>query len=146
MIGITTPARRSALGRTRIGCTTHRRPACRRCWVCLGHQQGQYLRWCLPRSYLWHRILRRGQRHSGDGYRGRVVDMPDRSSLEECYRRELRVPPCGRCREFIRQMHEENGETDVILGRDTVVKLRELLPHPPGTIVQFRQAAPIRRG
>jgi cytidine deaminase len=40
------------------------------------------------------------------------------------------LSPCGRCREFIRQMHEENVETDVILGRDTVVKLRELLPHP----------------
>ena len=40
------------------------------------------------------------------------------------------LSPCGRCREFIRQMHEENLETKVILGRDTIVKLRELLPYP----------------
>jgi cytidine deaminase len=39
------------------------------------------------------------------------------------------VPPCGRCREFIRQIDEGNLETDVVLGRDTVVKLRELLPY-----------------
>lgn len=39
------------------------------------------------------------------------------------------IPPCGRCREFIRQIHEDNLDTEVILGRDTVVKLRELLPY-----------------
>ena len=38
------------------------------------------------------------------------------------------LPPCGRCREFIRQIDEGNLETEVILGRDEVVKLRELLP------------------
>lgn len=40
------------------------------------------------------------------------------------------LSPCGRCREFIHQIHEENLETDVVLGRDNTVKLRELLPHP----------------
>ena len=41
------------------------------------------------------------------------------------------LPPCGRCREFMRQIDEHNlDETDVVLGRDRTVKLRELLPHP----------------
>ena len=40
------------------------------------------------------------------------------------------LSPCGRCREFIHQIHEENLETNVVLGRDRVVKLRELLPSP----------------
>jgi cytidine deaminase len=40
------------------------------------------------------------------------------------------LSPCGRCHEFIRQMHAENLDTDVILSRTHVVKLRELLPQP----------------
>ena len=39
------------------------------------------------------------------------------------------LPPCGRCREFIRQVDEDNLETDVIVGRADAVKLRELLPY-----------------
>lgn len=39
------------------------------------------------------------------------------------------LPPCGRCREFIRQIDEENLEAGVILGRDKVVQLKELLPY-----------------
>lgn len=39
------------------------------------------------------------------------------------------LPPCGRCREFIRQVDARNLETEVILGRDKVVKLKELLPY-----------------
>lgn len=39
------------------------------------------------------------------------------------------LPPCGRCREFMRQIDEANLETDVGLGRDHVVTLRELLPY-----------------
>jgi cytidine deaminase len=39
------------------------------------------------------------------------------------------LPPCGRCREFMRQVSEENLETDVVLGRDHVVKLKALLPY-----------------
>lgn len=38
------------------------------------------------------------------------------------------LPPCGRCREFIRQIDEGNLEAEVILGRDKVARLRELLP------------------
>lgn len=38
------------------------------------------------------------------------------------------LPPCGRCREFIRQIDEANLDTDVVLGRDTSKPLRELLP------------------
>lgn len=40
------------------------------------------------------------------------------------------LSPCGRCREFIRQMHDENLETEVVLGRDRAVSLRDLLPEP----------------
>ena len=39
------------------------------------------------------------------------------------------LAPCGRCREFIRQVSEQNMEADVVLGDDSTVKLRELLPH-----------------
>ena len=39
------------------------------------------------------------------------------------------VPPCGRCREFIRQIDDDNLDTDVVLGPTKVVKLRELLPY-----------------
>ncbi len=39
------------------------------------------------------------------------------------------VPPCGRCREFIHQIHEKNLATKVILGRNRVVTLIKLLPY-----------------
>jgi cytidine deaminase len=39
------------------------------------------------------------------------------------------VPPCGRCREFIHQIHEKNLATEVILGRNRVVTLNKLLPY-----------------
>ena len=39
------------------------------------------------------------------------------------------LSPCGRCREFIRQIHQDNIATEVILDRDKVVKLVELLPY-----------------
>ncbi|CAN5332991.1 cytidine deaminase [soil metagenome] len=38
------------------------------------------------------------------------------------------VPPCGRCREFIRQVDEGNLETEVVLGRDRSASLAQLLP------------------
>lgn len=38
------------------------------------------------------------------------------------------LPPCGRCREFIRAIDEHNLETDIIM-KDGIVKLKELLPH-----------------
>lgn len=40
------------------------------------------------------------------------------------------LSPCGRCREFMRQIHEDNiYETDVILDIDKSAKLSELLPY-----------------
>lgn len=38
--------------------------------------------------------------------------------------------PCGRCREFMHQIHEDNLNAEVIIGKNKVVKLKELLPHP----------------
>jgi cytidine deaminase len=38
------------------------------------------------------------------------------------------LPPCGRCREFIRQVDPANLDTEVILGSDQSASLRELLP------------------
>ena len=39
------------------------------------------------------------------------------------------LPPCGRCRQFIRQIDEANLETEVVLGKENVAKLKELLPY-----------------
>ncbi|MGW2513608.1 cytidine deaminase family protein [Streptomyces scopuliridis] len=38
------------------------------------------------------------------------------------------LPPCGRCREFIRQIDPANLDTEVVLGRHVSAGLRELLP------------------
>ncbi len=38
------------------------------------------------------------------------------------------LPPCGRCREFIRQVDPANLDTEVVLGRESTAPLRELLP------------------
>ena len=38
------------------------------------------------------------------------------------------LPPCGRCREFIRQVDPGNLDTEVITSRSAVASLRELLP------------------
>ena len=41
------------------------------------------------------------------------------------------LPPCGRCREFMYEIDETNlTNTDVILGENKAVKLKDLLPHP----------------
>lgn len=41
------------------------------------------------------------------------------------------LPPCGRCREFMRQIDASNMDrTEVLLGREKVIKLRDLMPHP----------------
>jgi cytidine deaminase len=40
------------------------------------------------------------------------------------------LPPCGHCREFMRMTSQDNLETDVILGKDHVTKLKDLLPYP----------------
>jgi len=39
------------------------------------------------------------------------------------------IPPCGRCREFIKTMSPRNLEATVILGPDHTVTLRDLLPY-----------------
>lgn len=39
------------------------------------------------------------------------------------------VPPCGRCREFIRQIDPANLDTEVVLGRSSSARLRDLLPY-----------------
>jgi len=38
------------------------------------------------------------------------------------------LPPCGRCREFIRQIDPANLDTEIVLGRDRSEPLRKLLP------------------
>jgi cytidine deaminase len=38
------------------------------------------------------------------------------------------TPPCGRCREFIRQLHPDNMDAQVLAAENTIVPLRELLP------------------
>lgn len=38
------------------------------------------------------------------------------------------LSPCGRCRAFIQQVDPANIDTEVVLGRDRSVRLRELLP------------------
>lgn len=38
------------------------------------------------------------------------------------------VPPCGKCRELIFQVNFENMEADVIIRKDQVIKLKDLLP------------------
>jgi cytidine deaminase len=38
------------------------------------------------------------------------------------------LPPCGRCREFIRQIDPRNLDTQVILSAERSAPLRELLP------------------
>ncbi len=39
------------------------------------------------------------------------------------------LPPCGRCREFIHQLHDENINAEVMVSQDVTVTLRELLPY-----------------
>lgn len=38
------------------------------------------------------------------------------------------LPPCGRCRGFLRQVDNSNLDADVVLSRHEVAKLRHLLP------------------
>ena len=38
------------------------------------------------------------------------------------------LPPCGRCRLFISQVHPDNLKTEVVLGLDDVRTLEELVP------------------
>ena len=38
------------------------------------------------------------------------------------------MPPCGRCREFLSQLADENADAQVKVNETTVVRLSELLP------------------
>lgn len=38
------------------------------------------------------------------------------------------MPPCGRCREFISQLHEDNVNTEVMVSEGKIVTLNELMP------------------
>ncbi len=43
----------------------------------------------------------------------------------------LVLPPCGRCREFMYAIDHANlNLTEVVLGENQTVRLKELLPHP----------------
>jgi len=39
------------------------------------------------------------------------------------------MPPCGRCREFISQLHPDNINTEVMVDEDVIVTLKELMPY-----------------
>ena len=39
------------------------------------------------------------------------------------------MPPCGRCREFISQLDDDNLATEVMVGEGVVLTIRELLPY-----------------
>ena len=38
-------------------------------------------------------------------------------------------PPCGRCREFMYQINNENINAEVMVERDTIVTLADILPY-----------------
>lgn len=40
------------------------------------------------------------------------------------------IPPCGRCREFLHQIHDQNGDCRILLEEGTVAPLSQLLPYP----------------
>ncbi|MBR3697675.1 MAG: cytidine deaminase [Clostridia bacterium] len=39
------------------------------------------------------------------------------------------VPPCGRCRELMKQVNYDNLKTKIMISNDKIVELDELLPH-----------------
>ena len=39
------------------------------------------------------------------------------------------LPPCGRCREYISQLHKDNLNTEVMVKEGVIVTIRELLPY-----------------
>ena len=45
------------------------------------------------------------------------------------------MPPCGRCREFVGQLHPDNLQAEVLVADGAVVLLHDLLPYsqPPST-------------
>ena len=39
------------------------------------------------------------------------------------------MPPCGRCREFVSQLHDDNRQAEVMVSEGVIVTLYQLLPH-----------------
>lgn len=39
------------------------------------------------------------------------------------------IPPCGRCREFVCQIHDDNYKCEVMVKKDTIVTINDLLPY-----------------
>ena len=39
------------------------------------------------------------------------------------------VPPCGRCRELMKQINYDNLKTEIMISNNKIVTLNELLPH-----------------
>lgn len=39
------------------------------------------------------------------------------------------MPPCGRCREFISQIHSDNVHTEVMVDKDQIVTIKDLMPY-----------------
>jgi len=39
------------------------------------------------------------------------------------------IPPCGRCREFIAQVHPDNRDAQVMVAAGVIVTVSDLLPH-----------------
>jgi cytidine deaminase len=86
---------------------------------------------------------------SGNVYRGVCIDTP--ASMGFCaehaaiaamitageskiikiisvYKDGQIIPPCGRCREFICQVHDDNIECEVKVDKDSIVTIKDLLP------------------
>ncbi len=38
------------------------------------------------------------------------------------------LPPCGRCREFMNQINDDNINTEVMISDDKIVTIKELIP------------------
>lgn len=52
------------------------------------------------------------------------------SKLIAVYKDGTVVPPCGRCREFISQIHDENYKCEVMIQDHVIVAIGDLLPYP----------------
>ena len=46
------------------------------------------------------------------------------------------LPPCGRCREFISQLHEDNLAAEVLVAEGVIVPLHMLLPYDWRTVAR----------
>lgn len=53
------------------------------------------------------------------------------------------LPPCGRCREFMRQVDPANLDADVILDRNTTAKLSDSCPFMTGRVRSVRNAVQV---